>query len=690
MESSPFKNRNLRKATVIVLLGQFKDLGFGKDLTRVERALTKKGAPLDVAKSLFYESSGDKKFDLDFVFVEQFFDSDKNLIHFISQPNPEGLYPAETEFGSEIVRKAHNAITKIIGDLNLSPIFLLVVHPAKDGEKDGLYSIKSEAEVCGDLYDYVLCSSESLTGTFCHEIGHLLFDWPDLYDSTDLDENGHQIDGISSGLGDWCLMAKGISQDSEKFVGPCGWIKYCQKWAEAGVIAPKRGKKHTLEPGKMARIDIAEDDEFLLLENRGKSGIDSDAWGEGLLIYHVDAVALKENESFPNSDELLPGVKIYQGDGFSDLLLGRHGDAADPYPSVFNNDSTKRVFNDSLTDYTIPRANRSNGDLSGVRIENIKQDQTNGNISFEYRQHSDPSASQIIDVEGTTTDLINGPGSYAIAATKIKQDGMNRDWLVTAELTSNICLYQIDDQGNATKKVFEVDSFSKFVQLQSFSIANKSYVLVYDPYTAKTLILELKNGTFKKAQDLKPDQTRYRRYMMVNTGEFLTSGELNLVGLDPFKNILDFYRIETDLKLTWLESQDVYQQVRGDVSWSEMVSGKFGGNNGLDDLCLYDRKHHEVVFLQTKPFSELSSETFNRSDSNTPLRYDRLCSGKFFPASEHGLALFSSDKGLESIWFRNTANPNYDNLWTLPEDWSLMVSGDFFGIGSDQMLLHRR
>ena len=177
---------------------------------------------------------------------------------------------------------------------------------------------------------------------------------------------------------------------------------------------------------------------------------------------------------------------------------------------------------------------------------------------------------------------------------------------------------------------------------------------------------------------------------MVATGEFLVSGELNFVGLDPFKNILDFYRIETDLKLTWLESHDVYQQVRGDVSWSALVSGKFGSNNGLDDLCLYDTKHHEVVFLQTKPFSELDAVTFNRNDSNTPLRYDQLCSGNFFSATEHGLALFSSDEGLESIWFRNTASPDNDNLWTLPKDWSWMAGGDLLGKGRDQVLLHRR
>ena len=178
--------------------------------------------------------------------------------------------------------------------------------------------------------------------------------------------------------------------------------------------------------------------------------------------------------------------------------------------------------------------------------------------------------------------------------------------------------------------------------------------------------------------------------MLLTVGEFLTGGETNLVGLDPFKQVMELYRIESDLTLTWLESHDVNQQVRYGASWSAMVSGHFGSNSQLKDLCFYDTKQNELVFIGTKPFGELDSSIFDRSDFSQPVRYDQLCAGNFFSGSESGLALLTSSSGSESIWFRSNSNADEDQVWKVPKEWSWMASGDFMSIGTDQVLLHRR
>ena len=120
-----------------------------------------------------------------------------------------------------------------------------------------------------------------------------------------------------------------------------------------------------------------------------------------------------------------------------------------------------------------------------------------------------------------------------------------------------------------------------------------------------------------------------------------------------------------------------------------MLDGKFGGSNGLDDLCLYDIRQNELIFLQSNPLKELDSVLFGHGDANTPIRYDAICAGNFSNTPNSGLALLSSDVGLESVWFRDDAHP-VDRVWQTEKEWSWITDGDFLGVGTDQIFLHRR
>ena len=553
--SPSFKKTGFTEATVIVLLAHFSDKPFDETLDLVEQTLRQNTGKLGLSTKFFADASNDA-FNLKFKFVEGFVDVGEDLDYFTGQIRDQGG-SAELEFSKLAVDVANAEISTMVqeglADQSL-PYSFLIIHSAADStDTDGLSSLMYEETIGDTTYPYALCSIESLTGTFCHELGHSLFNWPDLYDSGDLDVQGHYTNGVASGLGDWCVMSRGIGQPPEKFTGPSGWIKVCQELLIPTELDPGT---HVLQPGAIAKL-LIDDDEYLLLENRAKKPLsnDADLPGEGLLIYHIDESVEGFNNFFPNRNELTAGVRLYQGDGFSDLLIGGIGDGTDPYPSFILTDSGQRLLNNSLTDYTTPRIRRNNGLLSGIRIENISQDQSN-QISFEFKREAIGHTSRIVQPDGISYDVRNGPGVDAIASVKARRTGLAEDLLVAAELPDQLVAYEFQmnqQNGEVVANVFAATtaSLSKDARLKSFTLNNKSYVFVYEPISRKAEVFELHAGGFSNATTILPWELRHRRYMHLAIGEFLVAGELNLVGLDPFKQLLEFYRIENNLQLTW-------------------------------------------------------------------------------------------------------------------------------------------
>ena len=71
------------------------------------------------------------------------------------------------------------------------------------------------------VFGYLTVPEDSKIGVCAHELGHLLFGWPDLYDT----------DESSAGLGNWCLMAGGSwNGDGDIPAHPSAWCKANQDW----------------------------------------------------------------------------------------------------------------------------------------------------------------------------------------------------------------------------------------------------------------------------------------------------------------------------------------------------------------------------------------------------------------------------------------------------------------------------
>jgi immune inhibitor A len=225
-------------------------------------------------------------------------------------------------------------------DVNLGPYdndgngyvdAFVVVHAGNGAEQTGsgddIWSHKwvLPNEFTGDgakIYAYLTIPEDALLGVSAHELGHLLFGWPDLYDT----------DNTSNGIGNWCLMASGSWNDGgDTPAHPSAWCKVDQGWAtvsnqasNAIVSIPDVKASYTVH--RLWKEGSASP-EFFLVENRQRTGFDANLPADGLLVWHVDtSIAGNQNEAHPK-------VALQQADARRDLeLRANRGDDGDPYP----------------------------------------------------------------------------------------------------------------------------------------------------------------------------------------------------------------------------------------------------------------------------------------------------------------------------------------------------------------------
>ena len=213
----------------------------------------------------------------------------------------------------------------------------VVVHAGSGAEETGnandIWSHKwvlADGELNADgtkIYAYLTVPEDCKLGVCAHELGHLLFGFPDLYDT----------DYSSEGVGNWCLMGGGSwNGGGDTPAHPSAWCKANQAWAS--VTTPSGSSGISLDDvkttGSILHISPlgADPREYFLVENRQRIQFDKDLPGDGLLIWHID------DSISGNSDERHPQVALVQADARRDLKHGvNRGDDSDPYPGSANN-----------------------------------------------------------------------------------------------------------------------------------------------------------------------------------------------------------------------------------------------------------------------------------------------------------------------------------------------------------------
>ncbi len=221
-------------------------------------------------------------------------------------------------------------------------------------------------------------SGQATIGILCHELGHLMFDLPDLYDT----------DGSSSGIGYWSGMSNGAWG---KVTNPGDTPVWLDAWSRVQVgFSSPIVLDTTVSTESMEAVTYVDDvriihadkfqsplsQEYFYLENRQAVGFDADIPGEGLLVYHVDESQLT------NSDESTRLVDVEAADGFNDMddvANENTGDDGDPFPGASNS----HVFAAA----TNPSSHTNDDVITDIELTQI--DRVTNRIEFNFRPGGD-------------------------------------------------------------------------------------------------------------------------------------------------------------------------------------------------------------------------------------------------------------------------------------------------------------
>jgi M6 family metalloprotease-like protein len=177
-------------------------------------------------------------------------------------------------------------------------------------------------------------------GTFCHESGHQLCRFPDLYDYGKRDGDLEQ----SSGLGRYCVMSSGNHLgDGRVPAALCAYLRDLAGWPDQVVtLGPGTFDAAHGDYARVLRFGTGVPNEYFLVENRSKLGADVQLPDGGLAVYHCDK--LGSNELQEGTAAKHYQCALLQADGHLDLEQGLNtGDSGDLYPAqagVVVSDST--------------------------------------------------------------------------------------------------------------------------------------------------------------------------------------------------------------------------------------------------------------------------------------------------------------------------------------------------------------
>jgi PKD repeat protein len=203
-------------------------------------------------------------------------------------------------------------------------------------------------------------------GTFCHENGHMLCGYPDLYDYTD----------SSAGVGDWCLMAHGSWGGTPAGSNPsqiCAYLKRASGWATTTALTLTNALTATVSAAagpnfnhfyRLQKPGVTT--EYFLAECRYQTGHDADLPGSGVLIWHIDERGDNSKVNLnPNTTHNNYEATVVQADNAWDLEKNQNnGDTEDLYYSGNPSSGYSNLLNDS----SAPNAHWWNGAASGVKF----------------------------------------------------------------------------------------------------------------------------------------------------------------------------------------------------------------------------------------------------------------------------------------------------------------------------------
>ncbi|MGH9280825.1 MAG: M6 family metalloprotease domain-containing protein [Acidimicrobiales bacterium] len=198
-------------------------------------------------------------------------------------------------------------------------------------------------------------------GTFCHENGHLLCRFPDMYDYGERDGDN----APSAGIGSYCLMGSGNHLDSGRSPSPvCSYLRDLAGWCDNEVDLSPAGSYDVThgDYNTVFKYRTTKPNEYFLVENRSQLGLDRALPASGLAVYHCDIFGSNELQDGTPSRHYQ--CALLQADGRRDLEQDpeNQGDATDLF------DGTAGVV---LSSTSNPHSRAWDGSVSGLVMTDI-------------------------------------------------------------------------------------------------------------------------------------------------------------------------------------------------------------------------------------------------------------------------------------------------------------------------------
>lgn len=200
-------------------------------------------------------------------------------------------------------------------------------------------------------------------GTFCHENGHMLCGFPDIYD--------YDYDSVG-GAGKFSLMGSGGDGTNPSQVD--AYLKLAAGWATVTdldsssnltgtvVAAPNSGYDNFY---RFKRTGVAT--EYFLLENRQKTGRDAGLPAAGIAVWHVDELGDKDAQNLtPNTTHNNYELTLVQADNLwhFETTTTNAGDAND----LYYQGNSAAAYTNMLDDGSAPNAHWWDGSSSGMSL----------------------------------------------------------------------------------------------------------------------------------------------------------------------------------------------------------------------------------------------------------------------------------------------------------------------------------
>ncbi len=169
-------------------------------------------------------------------------------------------------------------------------------------------------------------------GTFCHENGHLLCRFPDMYDYGERDGDSVK----SACIGAYCLMGSGNHNGSGRSPSPvCAYLRDLAGWCdlEVDLSVPAAREARQGDYNTVMKFRTSKPNEYFLVENRSTMGLDRGLPASGLAVYHCDING--SNELQQGTADKHYQCALLQADGRRDLELdANQGDGNDLFGAV--------------------------------------------------------------------------------------------------------------------------------------------------------------------------------------------------------------------------------------------------------------------------------------------------------------------------------------------------------------------